>query len=128
VFTSLHYLGFATEPVNLFITPDGSAIHVGYHSYTATFLDESATDTVNVSAGTTDAYFACADVNGQQYWARFGRSSQHDRTQAVAMFPGGDVVVAGYFDSTATFDGGTPEEQVFYQNNQDGIFVGRYTP
>jgi hypothetical protein len=44
------------------------------------------------------------------------------------MFPGGDVVVAGYFDSTATFDGGTPEEQVFYQNNQDGIFVGRYTP
>ncbi len=126
--SSLQYLGLASEAQHMVIAPDGSAVHVGYHIGTASFVDEAGPDTQLVSAGQTDAFFACADTAGQTYWARGGGSVGHDRAQGVALLPGGDLVVAGTFRDSATFDPGTPDVQTLVENGSGNVFVARYEP
>ena len=125
---SLQYLGFASEPQVMVIAPNGSVVHTGFFIVNATFADESGTPTTFTAVNSNDGYVACADVGGQTYWARHAGGNQQDRPNAAAVMPNGDVVVAGYFWDSITFDPGTGEAQTLTESSFSDTFVARYRP
>ncbi|OFY71907.1 MAG: hypothetical protein A3G23_05130 [Bacteroidetes bacterium RIFCSPLOWO2_12_FULL_37_12] len=72
--------------------------------------------------GLNDAFLAKYNSNGIIQWAKaMGGSTDADFGESVAVSPSGDVVVTGYFTSTATF--GTTQLTTY---GQQDIFIAKY--
>ncbi|PYR46555.1 MAG: hypothetical protein DMF89_21485 [Acidobacteria bacterium] len=58
-----------------------------------------------VSAGSSDAFVAKYDTNGNGIWAKRFGGTLVDAAASIAIDGTGNIVVGGYFQGTATFDG-----------------------
>jgi hypothetical protein len=100
---------------------DGNVILVGFFQGS---LDDLGI-VVPPAAGGTDAFVIKLDPSGTPLWARWGGDTGYQSADAVAVTPAGDVVVAGRYDGSFSFNGGggTFSNTV---NNGDVIFVQRF--
>lgn len=61
---------------------------------------------VPTAAGGSDAFVAKLDPNGNPVWARWGGDAGYQTVETMAVSPSGDVVVAGTFSGTWSWNGG----------------------
>ena len=80
---------------------DGNVSVTGFFQGTADFGGGAVT-----SAGFEDVFVATFDATGAPRWSRRFGGTSSDQAFAAAAGPGGDVVVTGFFQSTASFTSG----------------------
>ncbi len=108
--------------------PDGSCVVTGRFEKEARFGAWEANDTTLDSEGKEDVFLARYDRDGSLVWARRAGGSGTDFGQAVATFPDGTFVVAGRFESKATFGPGESGAVVLASAGKRDAFVARYSP
>jgi hypothetical protein len=87
---------------SLAVDPSGNLIVAGYFSGTVNFGGANLTST-----GDTDIFVAKFSPAGVHQWSqRFGGLFA-DQALSVAVNASGDVIVAGYFEGTVDFGGGS---------------------
>lgn len=82
--------------------PDGSLALAGYFErdldLSPFFLESGRAD------GTTFAFVAALDGQGETIWARQAGHSNDTRANAIALMPDGGMAIGGFFNDTARFD------------------------
>jgi hypothetical protein len=79
---------------------DGSSVIAGEFLSNATFGSTSF-----ASAGDTDAFLAKLDSSGNFMWATRGGGTAPDKGMGVAALSDGPIILTGYFEGTASYDG-----------------------
>jgi hypothetical protein len=116
--------------------PDGGVYVAGDIYGTATYGpgEHGQTDLTELPAGDGyhygDAFIAKYQSNGTLEWVRQVSGSEDDEVKSIAVADDGGLFVTGYFDSTATFDGGTTgpiilTSQSGYYEESD-MFIAKY--
>ncbi len=96
----------------------GNSYVTGYFSGTATF----GTTTL-ISSGSIDAYLLKVGAQGNVIWAKKAGGTLSDGGRDVAVDPDGNLVLTGWFSTTASF--GT---QSLTSNGGQDAFVAKYDP
>jgi hypothetical protein len=78
------------------------------------------------SAGQNDVFVARYSPDGSFTWAKSAGGPDSDVGLAVCALSNYRVVVTGYFQGSATFGQGEPNETVLVSAGDDDIFVARY--
>jgi hypothetical protein len=104
--------GYATA-----IDANGNRIVAGIFQNTANFGGGSVS-----SRGFTDIFVAKYSPSGAHLWSRTFGGTGDDRPQAVAVDGNGNVLVAGYFQNTVNFGGGSRTSAGDYD-----IFLAKYS-
>ena len=112
--------------------PDGSAVVTGEFKEDATFGSGEPTESTLTSAGYDDIFVAKYNPDGTVAWARRAGGAYGplggDVGQAIATLPDGGALVTGFFQATATFGPGEPNETTLTSGGQRDVFVARYNP
>ena len=107
------------------VHPAGDVIVSGAFAGQMTFGEEDQATTLS-SVNSFDAFVARYTSAGTLRWAVSAGGTGTQNGHAVAVTPGGDVVVGGYFEDHATF--GTGDERVTLSAaGSFDVFVARYT-
>ena len=116
---SKRFGGTSSEvPSGVAVDQSGNLVVTGYFSNTASFGGSSLT-----SVGGDDIFVAkYSGSNGNHQWSRNAGSTGSDRGHAVDVDDSGNVVVAGYFSGTLSFNG-----QVVESFDGTDIFLGKYS-
>ncbi len=90
---------------------------------------DSDTDTDGDTDTDTDTDTdAGPDATGDLAWAKSAGGADTDEGYDISAFPDGSAIVTGYFQDTATFGAGEPNETVLASMGGYGIFVAKYAP
>ena len=100
------------------VAPDGSIVVTGQFQGTSAFGPTSLT-----SAGEEDMFVAKYDPAGNLLWARRAGGSAFDQGLAIATDGVGNVLIAGFFQGTASF-GSTN----LNSSGESDAFLAKYTP
>jgi len=107
---------------------DNSIVVTGYFWVSATFGPGETNETVLTSAGYDDIFIARYNPNGTLSWAKCAGGSDWDYGHGITTLSDNSIVVTGWFDGTATFGQGEPNETVLNSNGEQDIFIARYNP
>lgn len=100
----------------LAVSPSGECYITGYYS------DGMSFGSVSLShAGENDVFVTKISASGTVLWAKRGGGANEDRGYGVAVDKSGNVFVAGYFNSSATFSGTT-----ISNNGFNGAYLAKY--
>ena len=91
-------------------TPDGGVIVTGGFKGRVTFSRGQAEETTIISEGTGDIFVAKFGPDGQLKWVRQAGGDRLDGGHSIAATPDDGAVVTGFFEETATFGQGEPDE------------------
>lgn len=93
--------------------------------YTTGYFSQSASfdSTLIQSFGAGDAYIACQDGYGDYIWVKKGGGSSSDRGISIAQLSNSDLIVAGIFKGTFTFE----NQSISSVGNSEDIFLIRLT-
>jgi predicted regulator of Ras-like GTPase activity (Roadblock/LC7/MglB family) len=107
----------------------GDSYVTGSFYGTITFGQGEPNETTLTAAGLFwDIFVARYDPDGALLWAtRAGSADSSDVGGGVSIIRGGDGYVTGYFQGTATFGQGEPNETTLTSASND-IFVAKYDP
>jgi uncharacterized delta-60 repeat protein len=106
-----------------------STVVTGYFQGSTTFGPGEVNQTVLISAGSSDIFIARYNLDGTLTWAkRAGGASAYDRGQGITALSDNSTVVTGYFEGSATFGPGEPNETVLTSAGGSDIFIARYSP
>lgn len=107
---------------------DGSVVVTGGFYDQATFGAGESGETTLVSAWSNDIFVARYNNDGTLDWAkRAGGATNANRGTDVAALSDDSAVVTGYFQGTATFGQGEPNETVLTESGGAwGAFLARY--
>jgi len=100
----------------------------GANSDSATFGPGEPNETVLVSAGLCDVFIARYNPDGTLAWAKCAGGTGWDMGQGVTTLLGNSTVMTGYFNGSATFGDGEPNETVLVSSGSSDGFVARYNP
>ncbi|MHC4663900.1 MAG: choice-of-anchor Q domain-containing protein, partial [Planctomycetota bacterium] len=106
--------------------PDGSCVAVGGFSENATFGEGEPEQTTLISSGSGDVYIARYNSDGTLAWAKRAGGSGIDLVRAVVALSDGSCVITGYFDNTATFGPGDPDQTILSPAGWYDMYVARY--
>lgn len=104
--------------------PDGSVFVVGRIGGSATFGEGAGAVTLTTRGG-EDVFVARYGADGSFEWVRQAGGTGDDEAFGVAAFPDGSCVVAGHFESTATFGEGAAATDLSAVAAAD-VFLARY--
>ncbi|MCX6647664.1 MAG: hypothetical protein NTY09_15075 [bacterium] len=108
---------------------DNSTVVTGWFIDSATFGPGEPNETILTSAGGDDIFIARYNPDGTLAWAkRAGGASDYDRGQGITTLSDNSTVVTGYFEGSATFGPGEPNETILTAAGSDDIFIARYNP
>lgn len=105
---------------------DGSSVVSGGFEQTATFGPDEAGETALISDGSSDVFVARYNSDGTLAWAKRAGGVGYDTSRGIASFSDGSSVVAGSFDSTATFGAGGANETELMSDGLSDVFLARY--
>jgi uncharacterized delta-60 repeat protein len=96
----------------------------------ATFGPGEANQTVLTSAGDTDIFIARYNLDGTLAWAKRAGGGWYDEGHGITVLSDNSTVVTGWFQNSATFGSGEPNETVLYSAGMGDtdIFIARYNP
>jgi hypothetical protein len=107
-----------TGATTLAFEPDGSAIVGGRFAGTATFVESMAT-----SEGSNDAFLVGIDITGKEKWLKTFSGPEAGNATRVLREPSGNLLVAGTFSSTLSYD-----DQVLETNDNTSVYLLKLTP
>jgi uncharacterized delta-60 repeat protein len=105
---------------------DDSIVLTGCFYGSADFGIGGPNQTALYSAGQNDVFVARYSPDGSFTWAKSAGGPDSDVGLAVCALSNYRVVVTGYFQGSATFGQGEPNETVLVSAGDDDIFVARY--
>jgi len=105
---------------------DGSSVVTGSIIGTAVFGAGEANETTLISAGSIDIFSARYNANGTLDWAKRAGGTGQDYGTGISTLSDGSSVVTGYFNGTAVFGAGEPDETTLVSAGSCDIFVARY--
>ena len=112
------------EGIDLATAADGTTILVGAFEETAVFgLGETA-ETILVTAGGSDGFFAKYNPDGTIAWAKKIGGSGQDSVRGVSLLADGSFLVAGHLSGTVVFGMGEPNET--HSDGTWGVFLAKY--
>jgi hypothetical protein len=108
----------------------GSFSGIGeYPDYRTTFGPGEEHETVLTSAGMWDVFVAVFGTDGDLAWARRAGGAKKDGANGVAAAGDGDLLVTGYFEEAAEFEGvalSQPDSCTAFIPSRSGLFVARW--
>jgi uncharacterized delta-60 repeat protein len=111
---------------------DNSTVITGYFQGEAVFgLDEPNETVLNAPGGDTDICIARYNPDGTLLWVKNAGGPDDDYGQAITTLSDDSIVVTGYFDDTAIFGRGEPNETALTTTGglwDWDIFIARYNP
>jgi hypothetical protein len=121
--------GFDDRGYGISAVPDGSAIVTGLFSGTATFGNASeGTEIVLSSAGGRDVFIAKYNPDGTLDWAKSAGDGSEDSGFGISAFSDGSAVVTGYYQWSAKFGAGEPNEITLTSPGGYDFFIAKYNP
>ena len=108
---------------------DNSTVLTGFFNGPATFGEGEPNETVLTSAGYDDIFIARYKPDGTLAWVKSaGGTSWWDDGNGITTLSDNSTVVTGWFQGSATFGEGEPNETVLTSAGYDDIFIARYKP
>ncbi len=107
---------------------DDSTVLTGLFDDSVTFGEGEANETVLVSEGYNDIFVARYNPDGTLAWAKRSGGTDNDIGRGITTLSDDSTVVTGWFEGTATFGEGEPNEIVLVSCEKEDIFVARYNP
>jgi uncharacterized delta-60 repeat protein len=108
--------------------PDNSVVATGEFSSSAIFGEGEPNETTLVSAGDYDFFIAQYNPDGTLVWAKRAGGVDADMASTVTSPSDGLVVATGYFNGSATFGEGEPNETTLVSDGYEDIFIACYNP
>ena len=109
---------------------DNSTVVTGMFGGTTTFGEGDPNQTVLTPAGYYAIFIARYNPDGTLAWAKQAGGSGYDEGhgKAITTLSDNTIVVTGYFEGSATFGPGEPNETVLTSAGGNAIFIARYNP
>ena len=107
---------------------DNSTVVTGYFEDSVIFGAGEANETVLVSDDIYDIFVARYNPDGTLTWAKRSGGTNDDGGIGITTLSDDSTVVTGYFDDSATFGDGEPNETVLDSDGYWDIFVARFAP
>jgi uncharacterized delta-60 repeat protein len=107
---------------------DNSTVMTGGFQGLATFGQGEPNQTVLTAAGKDDIFIARYYPNGALIWAKCAGGTDLDNGNGITALSDDSTIITGYFESTATFGPGEPNQTVLTSAGGDDIFIARYNP
>ncbi|MCX6645199.1 MAG: hypothetical protein NTY09_02400, partial [bacterium] len=107
---------------------DNSTVVTGRFEHSATFGEGEANQTVLTSAGWYDIFIARYNPDGTLTWAKSAGGASWDEGNGITALPDNSTVVTGWFEESATFGPGEPNQTVLTSAGGYDIFIARYNP
>ncbi|MCX6646702.1 MAG: hypothetical protein NTY09_10135, partial [bacterium] len=110
---------------------DDSTVVTGYFEGSATFGQGEPNQTALTAAGGSfdyDIFIACYNTDGILLWVKHAGGMKSEYGNSIISLADNSTVVTGYFEESATFGSGEPNETVLNSDGHDDIFVARYNP
>jgi len=108
---------------------DNSTVVIGEFYDSATFGPGEPNQTVLTSAGFDDIFIARYNPDGTLVWAKSaGGASWNDLGNGITAHSDNSTVVTGWFEASATFGPGEPNQTVLTSDGGQDIFIARYNP
>ncbi|HDS30859.1 MAG TPA: hypothetical protein ENN67_07455 [Firmicutes bacterium] len=108
---------------------DNSTVVTGRFRHSATFGPGEQNQTVLTSAGWEDIFIARYNTDGTLAWAKSaGGEPWYDRGYGITALSDNSTVVTGFFDASATFGPGEPNQTVLTSAGNWDIFIARFAP
>ncbi|TET34186.1 MAG: hypothetical protein E3J72_15180 [Planctomycetota bacterium] len=109
--------------------PDGSALVTGYFRWSATFGNASeGNETVLITPGFEDIFIAKYNPDGTLAWAKRAGGVDYDSGYGISALSDGSAIVTGYFQNTAIFGAGEPNETDLISFGNSDIFIAKFNP
>ena len=121
-------LGFA-EGRGMAVDVAGNSYVTGLFNGSAIFGPGEANETMLTSAGGStilNIFVAQYDTDGLLVWAKRAGGSTHARGLGIAVDVAGNSYVTGFFEGSATFGPGEPNETMLTSFGNSDVFVARY--
>ena len=99
--------GGANEHINLLELDESGNVYVTGGFQGITDFDPGVGTTNLISTGSTDAFFAKYDTNGNLVWAKKIDGASYNESTSIALDKKDNVYITGGFSGTADFDPGT---------------------
>jgi uncharacterized delta-60 repeat protein len=107
---------------------DDSTVVTGRFRGTMTFGEGEPNETVLVTDGGYDIFIARYNPDGSLAWAKSAGSYYGDHGISLTTLSDNSFAVTGYFNISATFGEGEPNETVLVSEGDRDLFVARYNP
>ena len=107
---------------------DDSILVTGYFYGSVTFGEGEPNETVLVSDGDNDIFFARYYPDGTLIWAKRTGGPLEDWGNGITTLSDDSTVVTGHFKNSALFGEGEFNETVLASDGQSDIFVARFAP
>jgi len=107
---------------------DNSTVVTGRFGGSATFGPGEANQTVLTTAGGEDIFLARYNPDGTLSWAKRAGGTSWDEGYGITTLSDNSTVVTGYYESSATFGPGEPNQTVLTSAGDYDIFIARYNP
>ncbi len=121
--------GTSSDYGNGFTTlSDNSTVITGSFWGTAIFGEGEPNETVLVPDGDGDIFVARYNPDGTFAWANRAGGLNQDLGSGITTLSDNSFVVTGYFEGTATFGEGEPNETVLESDGGRDIFIARFAP
>jgi len=107
---------------------DNSTVVTGSFVGSATFGPGESNETVLTSDGVSDIFIARYNPDGTIAWAKRAGGSYKDYGYGITTLSDNSTVVTGWFDGSATFGPGEPNQTVLTSAGPGDIFIAQYNP
>ncbi|MCX6647663.1 MAG: PKD domain-containing protein [bacterium] len=116
-------LGYAITTLS-----DNSTVVTGYFYYSATFGPGEPNETVLTSVEDDDIFIARYNPDGTLVWAKRAGGGSYDVGRGITTLSDNSTALTGWFEGSAIFGPGEPNETVLTTDGEDDIFIARYNP
>jgi acetyltransferase-like isoleucine patch superfamily enzyme len=100
--------------------------YTGIATDPTTFGPGAPNQTQLIAAGDRDIFVAKFDSTGNLVWVKSAGGIGTDAGRGIAMGSSGNIYVAGFFQGTATFGSGEPNETQLTGNSGSHIFIAKF--
>lgn len=109
--------------------PDGGVVITGAIEGTTTFGAGDPNQTIlSTAPGIFDMFVARYNADGDLSWARQAGGSSVDWARDLETFSDGSSIVAGFFNGTAVFGQGDPNQTTIVSAGAEDLFIAKYNP
>jgi uncharacterized delta-60 repeat protein len=105
---------------------DSATVVTGFFTGSCTFGSGEINQTILTSYGSWDVFIAWYNTDGTLAWAKNAGGEDSDKGLGITALSDDLTVLTGYFNGTATFGSGEPNEIILYSPGGSDIFVAQY--
>jgi uncharacterized delta-60 repeat protein len=107
---------------------DNSTVVTGQFDESATFGPGEPNQTVLTSVGEYDIFIARYNTDGTLAWAKHAGGTSYEEGNGITALADNSTIVTGWFNRSATFGLGEPNQTVLTSAGLNDVFIARYNP